>query len=313
MIKIAKEFFEKNSVLLKSEDDFFQSDLYVYFKCLYKKNPIKSGTGFIKVIEKDGDLIFTEFVYHDDFSDEVASFYIGLEGVSFQGNKISNTSVGYDLSKKGYSVIQLSDFEKKETVNHYPLLEYKPTPLEAGEGEPTGTLKFSDHIWSERDFPQINSRDTKLRANIRSKLIEIIRFSSTLRSLNIFDLNILKWTKGRSMMAHNGIDYRSFINFITYNTENCETSRELFVGFYDWYELTFNSIFNNDFSDLMEIEKGKVLLDSIKVNTSYGVLVNSFNPRFYHEVGEMKSEGELFVCTSNMSFKEITKDIDFKW
>ena len=115
------------------------------------------------------------------------------------------------------------------------------------------------------------------------------------------------------MLAHNGVDYRSFINMILYNTEHCRTSRALSLGEYDWYDQTFEALATHNYECLMNIKKSKVELHSFIVKSEKSVLINAFNPKFYHEVGEMTSQGSLYVCTANKSFKEITQRFDFNW
>lgn len=116
------------------------------------------------------------------------------------------------------------------------------------------------------------------------------------------------------MDAHNGVDYRSFLNFITYNSQDTNLSRDLESGSFDWYDLTFNSILQNDFSPLMDINCDNIMIKRIKAQSSTLILINSFNPKFYHKVYDLNEENStLYTSTANMTFSVIANDITFKW
>ena len=217
-----------------------------------------------------------------------------------------------ELSTKGYAVVDVPDFYQASILSQFPEIPYKKTPESEGLKEPYATFKYREVIWDTELYIESETQKT-IYYGIMSLLKDLIKFSGPLSGLDAFDLNLLQWRKGRSMEAHNGVDYKSFINMITYNTSHCDISREIQVGEFDWYDTTFQALAMNDFESLMDIQKDKRLYDSIEVKTSKAVLVNAFNPKFYHQVGEMVGEGDLYVCTSNMSFRNMLDKFDFKW
>lgn len=314
MIKIAQEFFQNNSVSLDTLEDFFKSDLFLYFKLLYGSEPVFSKeNGFIKVINDKEKIILTEHIYYDYSDGKVEEGFITLPNLEITGTKIVNSNFGKQLSKKGYIQVDIPESYQELILGSFPSLDFKKTPLEEGLGEPSGTFKFHKNIWSE-DLPNIkNQKPFLIYYGIKDLIKSFLEFSEVAKSFSAYDLNILEWTKGRSMTAHNGIDYKSFINLITYNTNHCSISREIMVGEYDWYEVVFNCLFENNFEKLMDIRYNNTQLDSFEVETSKAILINVFNPRFYHQVGEMRGDGKLYVCTSNMSFKSITDKYLMKW
>jgi hypothetical protein len=197
-------------------------------------------------------------------------------------------------------------------LEYFNKLPYNQTSLAEGASEPFATLKLSENIWSENSS-LVSEETLMVKNHIQRFLEDQVSYSDILSSLNIFDLNFLEWQESRYMKAHNGVDYKSFINLITYNTEHCLEARSISVGSYDWYDETFNGLFTDNWEALMNIEKQKVESDNFQVDTDFALLINVFNPKFYHQVGEMKGRGSLYVCTANKSFKEITNKFEFNW
>lgn len=313
MVKIAKSFFENNFVKLAKTDAFEKSDLFLYLKLSFGADPIFADKGFIKVIDEGDHLILSEHIYYDYFVGR-GNYYITIPGLNFEhGTEITNTAQGLNMSKYGYAVVEMPLDVQNLVLEEFPNVPFKLTPLEQGMFEPYGTFKFNQTIWKNENLKISNSSAGMAYWGIKRFLEKNLSFSSILKALDDFDLNILKWRQGRSMEAHNAVDYKSFVNLITYNTNHCQQTRELFVGEHDWYDVTFNALFTNNWEALMNINQGKDQKNAFMVETSKAIIISGFNPKFYHEVGEMKGSGDLYVCTSNMSFKTITEKFSFNW
>ena len=312
MEKLAKSFFEKGYITIKNVDVFYKSDLFLYLKLLYKKEPIVSETGFIKVTKKDDSICLSEHIYHDLFPEDVALFYLTIPEIQISSSSIKNNRIGKNLHENGFALVDASKELIKSCLDIYPQLNYKE---EAGntQNEPFATFKIHSEIWSGDVLPHISKRDIELKARMEKEFRKIVEHSEILNSLNIFDVNFLEWTQDRDMDAHNGLDYRSFLNIITYNTNSTESTRALECGHYNWYDLTFECLFQNDFEKLMTIDNNLEKLETIEVKTNKIILVNSFNPKFYHKVYPLKSNTKIYTSTANFSFREITDDIKFIW
>lgn len=311
MQKIAKKLFKEHKITLSTGFDFKSSDLYVYLKALYEKEPVYMDYGLFKVVEEDGQLVISEHIFYDYQPQKKAKCYIGFKELPKHNNIIENTPFGFELSQKGYSIFKTTENEQN-VLSNYQNVSYRKTPIEQGLNEPEATFKFNDIIWGNKE-PKKNSTEGAVFSGLKEMIVSKSSFSSFLQSLNIFDANLLRWKKGRSMDAHNGVDYRSFLNLITYFTEGCPDTREVTLGEYDWYDTTFQSILSKNYDQLMNIQNEKIIIERHKVNTESAILINVFNPKFYHQVGEYKFDQPLYVCTANMSFKEITNDINFFW
>jgi hypothetical protein len=313
MIRIAREFFEHNRVLLPKGVRFDQTDLCLYLKLLYGEAPAYGDRGIIKVIDTPEGELLTEHIYHDHAVGRGDRF-ITLPSLPLRGTRITNCALGHSLSTRGYAPIEVSTREQSAVLARFREIPYRLTPESQGLDEPYGTFKFNPNIWGSGAPPEGDpSTESAVYWGIRKLLWDQLAHSEVLQSMDAYDLNLLEWRRGRKMTAHNGVDYKSFINLISYNTEHCTVTRALNVGTHDWYDTTFQSIFSGDFSPLMNIHVGKQELDSFQVTTGRAILVSVFNPRFYHEVGQMTGEGSLYVCTSNMSFRSITDRYQLAW
>lgn len=317
MFKIAKSFFEKGKTTLPKNISFEDTDLFIYLKIAYGETPIFSHKdGFIKVTKDDkGNQVLSEHIFFDEFIDTrnncLFITFNKLEGKL--GRDIEISKIGYDLYKKGYAIIDIPYEYQQLVLRNFKKLNFIKTPEAYGINEPYATFKYHDSIWGFEKKVDLNSTSQMIYSGMDLLISEVTQFSSVLKSLDSYDLNVLHWKKGRSMDAHNGVDYRSIINLITYDTDNCFKSRDLMVGEYDWYDTVFQCLASLDFEPLMNITKGLNQINSIPVTTNKGILVNVFNPKFYHQVGEMKSDGDLYVCTSNKSWRSLVSNFDFKW
>lgn len=312
MYKIAAEFFANQQVKLPKDSPFEKTDLYVFLRMMFGVAPIKSTQGLLKVVDRGDHWIIAEHIYYDYFEGEEA-FYYSLPGLELTSSKIKNCERGKNLSKNGYVVLERNDEEYLNVVGLMPKIKYNQTPEYQGLGEPYATFKFNDRIWMQPDQKKYVGIEKEFHQKLHKILNEMIDYSDVLNSLDTFDMNILEWRDGRDMEAHNGVDYRSFINLIVYNTDHCQKTRTISVGEYDWYEKTFQALATNDYEGLMNIREGKVLKDEIEVKTNKAVLISVFNPKFYHQVGKMMSTGSLYVCTANKSFKCVVDRFDFNW
>jgi len=312
MIKIAEKFFKDQKVKIDSLDAFFKSDLSALLEMIYKtKTTFDKKKGLIKVVYLEGQYWLHEHVYYDHGGENFIG-YINLEGLDIDP-EIANTADGLYLSTKGYCLKSVPLEYQSLVMGSFSKINYRETPLEQGSLEPFATFKFNSSIWKEK-VPEIKTSFEGLTYwGLKNLLDKYIEFSGVLSSLDAFDLNLLEWRKGRSMAAHNGVDYRSFINMITYNTEFCDQSREIMVGEYDWYDEVIKSARFDDWEPLMDIKKDKREITRFTVATSKALIINVFNPKWYHQVGEMKGSGKLYVCTANKSFHSIVNKISFKW
>lgn len=314
MNKIANDFFEIGYSTINDIDTFFTSDLFVYLKSLYNKEPILASTGFIKVIKQEDSFVLYQHLYYDQVPNLTAEFYISLEGLNIESSNIINTDVGFSLFQNGYATIEVSDSFANKCISRYPHLDYYSGPENESGGEPNATFKLHPEIWSKSLLPNVKDTDIQLKENMLFYFREVISFSDVLLSLDLFDVNFLQWTSGRSMNAHNGVDYRSFLNFITYNSEETKKSRDLESGIFDWYDLTFNAIIQKDFTALMNINCNNIMIKKINAQSTTLVLINSFNPKFYHQVHDLREDNSvLYTSTANMTFSVIAQDIKFQW
>lgn len=311
MEKILKEFFDNTQVEISKSVHFEDTDLYNYLANFYGGPPVFCDNGFIKVLERENSYILSENLFYDNFPQENGR-YISIEGLDIKSSLIANNDIGLSLSRNGFAIVPVKDEQLLASLKMMSSLNFKKSEY-SGSNEPFGTIKFNDEIWKETNFSASQILEKVFYEGILASLNKMISFSHVLQSLDIFDLNILEWRKGLSMDAHNGVDYKSFINMISYNTEECTNSRTLKMGYFDWEEITMNAIKHSDYEKLMSIDSNNIVLAEHEVDTKSIVLVNAFNPRFFHQVSEFKSDGSLYVCTANKSFKSVTQKFRFKW
>lgn len=315
MIYIAKDFFEKHYFTIKTIEEFQDTDLSFYFQMAYKANLELQDQGIIKLIKRGDLLIGYEHMFfdfarsHGHMGDEVVG-YLNIPDLKLGGTEIANSLAGYNLSTKGHHVIEFSDKEQ-DIMRKYPQMNFIPTG-DTSMMDPYATFKYNTAIWN--NTPKITNQDEQhVYDGIRNIYSDFFHGNQVLSSLDSYDLNILQWLKGRAMTPHNGVDYRSMINMISYNTDHCSETRSIMAGEFDWYDVTMSCAFREDWEDLIDIKQIRKQTIDLPVTTKKALVVNVFNPRYYHQVGEFKGEGELYVCTSNMSFKAITEKFKFKW
>lgn len=313
MYKCVEEFFKNNQVNIPRDVNLEDTDLYLYLKLAYGSMPYyDNNNGLIAVIKEPNSLLFVENVFYD-YTYKSPDFYINIPGLNIQNSKIKNCKIGHNLSKRGYCFVDIPSEYQQTVLHFFPSMSFKRTPVQEGLQEPYATRKFKSVIWSNEEPEFKNTKEQFVYSGMKILMESSVQFSEVLKAMNAFDMNILQWKKGRSMQAHNGVDYRSFVNLITYNTNYCLQTRDLAVGEYNWYDVVFECLVSENFEPLMDINQNKKEYERLSVRTSKGVLVNVFNPKFYHQVGEMKGEGDLYVSTANMSFKSIVDKFDFKW
>jgi hypothetical protein len=312
MLFIAKDFFNNQKVHLPSKEAFFESDLSKYFSLLYRGKPYYSDKGLIKVIKEDNGYSFYEHIFYDWSEGKEADCYINIEGINLLGTNIINNNIGKHLSKKGYWGYQHPEWVIN-VLSKFPSFKYNRTGCEHSNFEPYATHKFGTQIWENKN-PIFENEDIKIfYEGINKYMTDLVSYSEVLLSLDAYDMNTLEWRKGRSMEPHNGVDYRSMVNLITSNTDHCDSSRHLMVGEYDWYDTVFYCAASQDWEPLLNISTERVQSDAFLSDTKLGVLVNVFNPKFYHQVGEFKGEGKLYVCTANKTFRSIVDRFNFNW
>jgi hypothetical protein len=313
MLKLAKDFFNNQKIKVQTKEDFLKSDLYMHLFSLYGAKPYFSDKGLIKVVKEEDGYIFSEHIFYDWMEGKEAECYVNIEGIELIGTKIINTEEGKQLSEKGYNSYQNPDWFMDRVLSKFPSFTYNRTGCEHSLFEPYGTHKFGSQIWETKD-PIFPNEDIKIfYTEMKRYISQLITFSEPLMSLDAYDMNTLEWRKGRSMEPHNGLDYRSMINLITSNTEHCDSSRHLMVGEYDWYDTLFYCSASQDWEPLLNISTERKQTNAFVSNTNLAVLINVFNPKFYHQVGEFKGEGKLYVCTANKSFRSIVDRFDFSW
>ncbi|WP_127714871.1 hypothetical protein [Halobacteriovorax sp. HLS] len=311
MEKILKTFFDNAQVEISKNIRFEDTDLYDYLLKFYGAAPIFSENGFIKVVETKDSYILSENIFYDNYPSEDCRF-ISIEGLQINSSLIQNCDIGLNLSRNGFAIVPVKNEALLASLKMMSSLKYTEAE-HIVSNEPFGTIKFNDEIWKKAIFTPSQILEKIFYDGILDAFNQTISFSDILKSLDIFDLNILEWRRGLSMDAHNGVDYKSFVNMISYNTEKCSKSRTLKMGHFEWEEITKEAIKSSNYENLMSIDSSNVVLAEHEVETMSFVLVNSFNPRFFHQVSEFNSDGSLYVCTANKSFKSITEKFHFKW
>lgn len=313
MLEVAKDFFNNQKVKLKNKEDFFNSDLHTHFLSLYRGKPYFSDKGIVKVVKEDDGYTFSEHIFYDWAEGKDADCFLNIEGIDLIGTKIINTPEGKHLSEKGYWGYQNPKWFIEDVLSKFTSFTYRTDGCDGSMFEPFGTYKFGEYIWQNKN-PAFENKDIEaFYKGTHNYISELLSYSEVLQSLDAYDMNTLEWRKGRAMKPHNGLDYKSMVNLITSNTEYCDSSRHLMVGEYDWYDTLFYCSASQDWEPLLNIETEKKQLEAFTSDTKLSVMVNVFNPRFYHQVGEFKGEGKLYVCTSNKSFRSVVDRFDFNW
>lgn len=310
---IAKDFFDNQVVVLDQRDDFLDSDLYQYFKMAYGAAPIFSDKGFIKVVKENGKYSFYEHIFYDWAEDKIPYCYVSIENLELIGTQIQNNEIGKFLSKNGYWGYKNTPEFTNNAIKLLPEFEFTTKGCLNSSKEPTRVFKLGNNIWQNKNPIFKTEVNKSFYHNLDSYMKELVSYSEVLQSLDAYDMNALEWEKSRSMAPHNGVDYRAMINLISYNTDHCKGSRHLMVGTYDWYDTVFYCIRTQDWEPLMDIATERKQSDAFLADTNIAVLVNVFNPKFYHEVEEFKGEGKLYVCTANKSFSAIVDNFDMNW
>ena len=306
MLKIAKDFFDYNIVDIKNIEEFFESDLCKYFEMLYKKKLVVSSSGFIKIVKKQGFVRLLENVFKEygDPSDQ----YITFEGINFNKGDIEFSNIGSALSTHGYARANNTRSYIEDTLYKLPILPFSDLGCERAT-EPSRTLKFNSNAWGKPNFQNSTCRD--VYKNVERELKRVVSFSPILSSMDAFDCIALEWNKGRRILPHNDVDFRMFVNMVSYNTEN-SGSRYLCTGSYDWYDYMFHSIITEDWEATNNIVADRKEENKIWADTNISVLVNVFNPRFYHEVSEFHGPGKMYSIPSHLSMHSIVDQIKLK-
>lgn len=307
MIKVAKEFFDHHSFSLDSSEDFFDTDLAKYFELLYKTKLKFSNSGFIKVIRKNNKVYFYENVFYD-WANQPTAEYITFEGVDIKFGEIRNTREGKMLSENGYYLFRNAP-EYTQTLSSLPSLNYDEEGCER-KTEPFRTHKFHPQAWGEP--VNVDSISLDLYNKVRKNIQSLVSFSPILRSLDAFDMIGLEWRDGRSILPHNDLDFRMMVNLVSYNTKDSKGSRPLKVGVYDWYDYTFHSLVTEDWEMTNNITADKTQIDTIEPSMRHSIMVNVFNPKFYHEVCQMDGEGVLYSAPSHLGFRKIVDNFRLK-
>lgn len=313
MLEKAIDFFNNQKITLKSKDLFFETDLSKYFEMTYGAKPYFSESGFIKIVKEQDHYIFSEHMFYDWQQDKTAECYVSIPGINLIGTNIQNTEAGKQLSKRGYWKLDHTEDFINGPIQLFKYFNYSRLGCEESMFEPYATYKYCRPIWSDQS-PVFDSLESEaFYKGVKEYMNTLVSYSQVLQSLDAYDVNALEWRKGRAMTPHNGLDYRSMINLIFSNTDNASSSRKLYVGEYDWYDTLFYCAKTQDWEPLIDIKTKKNQYDGIISDTKVGVLVNVFNPKFYHQVGRFNGEGSLFVCTANKTFKSITDRFQFSW
>lgn len=309
MIKIAKDFFEFQSVKINQLEDFFKSDLCLYFEKLYKKKLVISDSGFIKIIRKEESIFLYENIFYD-WGQEESKEFINFENVKINSSFIYNTGIGKELSQKGYCTIANDPKEIHELIKLVTTLNFNPDGCNR-QTEPNGMFKFNPKVWGKVDLnnpKHVNGNAYKLYMGMQKKINEIFLFSGVLSSLDCYDMICLKWSDNRRILPHNDLDIRMFVNLISYWDETLEP-RYLKVGEYDWYNYLFPILLTNQWEETNNITCEKKEYESIPSTRYMSPIVNVFNPRFYHETTPLRS-GSMFSISAHKTFKNIVEGME---
>lgn len=312
MIKIAEDFFKNQSTLIEDMDSFWKSDLCLYFEKLYKTKLVLSDNGFIKVIRREDYIVLYENVFYD-WADEKTSEYINFEGVKMRPGSIKNTPEGKQLSELGYCVFENMPESIKRNIYPVTKLMFNPDGCDRPT-EPNAMFKYSPKVWGEIEWmdwerpKHVEQNAYDLFKSMEYRMSNLLEFSNVLSSMDAYDMICLKWSDGRSILPHNDLDIRMFVNLISYWDETNE-HRYLKVGDYDWYDYLFPILLTDDWEATNNITASKKELGKILSHRYSSPMVNVFNPRFYHETTPLKS-GSMYSISAHKSFKAIVDKME---
>lgn len=310
MIKLARLFFHYQRVTVNTLDDFFNSDLCLYFEKLYKTKLKISNTGFIKIIRRDSKFELYENVFYDwacEYSDE----YITFEGIDMRLGFIQNTEAGKQLSQKGYYVFENNPDIIARAIHPVEKLKFNSDGCDRLT-EPNAMFKYSPKVWGDVQLfkPQhVDYEAYSLFKMMEIRMTHLLSFSNVLLSLDAYDMICLKWSEGRSILPHNDLDIRMFVNLISYNDKSVYTPRYLKVGEYDWYDYIFHAILTDQWESTNHITSKRIEYEKIASVNFRSPIVNVFNPRFYHEVTPL-IDGELYSISAHKSFKALVDKME---
>ena len=328
MYKVAESFFKNNFFYMEQFKDFWSTDLCSFFKDLYGEQPeFTKDKGFIKIYKAEaipGGYVFYENIFYDYTTDlkahngiDVTFFgYLSFPSIHDKlpdNPVIKNTFHGRNLSKNGFTCIDIADKFTSGTIELYPQLDYSRSKEEV-QSEAYGSKKFTDKIWDQS--PEFKDEKERRVYNVVNALFnDAISFSDYLSSSDLYSSNFLEWKPEMYMRPHNGVDYRSLVNLITHNTTNCSESRALVTGEFDWYNATRKAINSKNFDQLLDIPEELIKWrNKTEASSSRGILVNVFNPKFFHEVEAFSGTGELYTCTANKTYSGLTgSQNNFNW
>lgn len=312
MIKLAEDFFNNQVVILDSLDQFFESDLCLYFEKLYKTKMVIADNGFIKIIRRDGYVALYENVFYD-WAEEPTSEYLNFEGVQMRPGSIKNTDAGRCLSENGFYVFPNGTGDIEETIKPVTKLLFNPDGCDRAT-EPNAMFKYSPKVWGEIEWmswdrpAHVDENAYNLFKRMDFRMTNLLSFSNVLSSLDAYDMICLAWSDGRSILPHNDLDIRMFVNLISYWDETYE-HRYLKVGSYDWYNYLFPALLRDDWEAMNNITAERTEFQKIQSHRYVSPMVNVFNPRFYHETTPLKS-GFMFSISAHKSFKKIINNME---
>ena len=309
MKKIAQDFFKNQHVAIDCLEDFFESDLHFYFEKLYKKKLEISDRGFIKIVRKENQVFLYENIFYD-WAQEESSEYINFHGIEIKAGSILNTDAGKQISEKGYFVFENSIQEIERTIKPVLTFLFDSSGCDKST-EPNGMFRFSSDVWGEvkpLEPAHITFEAYSLFKEMENRIERLVSFSNVLRSLDAYDMICLKWSDGRSILPHNDLDIRMFINLVSYWDETYE-HRKIKVGEYDWYDYIFQTLLTNQWEGTNNIVTSKKEYNAILSTRYSSPMINVFNPRFYHETTPLKS-GSMYSISAHKSFKKIVNNLE---
>jgi hypothetical protein len=313
MIKVAEKFFNEHYFALEHMSDFELTDLKLLLDRSFGGAVFDDEIGIIKIMRcKDTNMLFFfEHLFYDytltnDIYPLPLTFvgYISTRAISktvTRPVKIRNTFAGLSLSKYGFTSFDFGSMS--DVTSLYPEIIYDDVQG-YDPHEPYATKKYSEFIY---DNKALDKRGEYIFRKLQNFSLNSLKFSTVLSYLDAFDANFLQWKKGLSMKPHNDYDYKSFVNLVSYNTEHTNKERKIIVGDFYWYDMYFNN------EDLCDIPDNKIKTQlSAEATTQRAVMLNTFNPKFYHEAQTFDGDGEMYTCAANLSFKEMNLS-NIKW
>lgn len=310
-------FFSRGWTSFRSAREFFESSLHdylrlIYGEILYTENPTFN---FINVHKgQEGNLIFSEAVFADIFPEQekIASV---LPKALYDSRPLLRNETGgkspmlLEISRRGWAITNCPLI-----AEDLPFFEAQNYSVEALPGEPSAAY------YGSSEDPSINRIPSVRRAlGIMPKVAAALAQGNPLLSqASLHPVNVLRYVQGDRQEPHSDAYVGTFCILLAYLTSlRRPRGRELVVGTFRFTEAYERILAGKaDFKTISEDMPREWIEGSpTEIPPAHGktVVLNNFNPRFFHEVRPARSRKPVYAISAHLGWRPIFSPRVFEW